>query len=104
ESVLEHFAALPGMALLDPAQMPRLRRLDLGPDTDQGIGRLPAQTGEPYPSYVSAVDADGNEIAAIRVPDVSAPGATHPGRMPRHPDTGAAGPRPHMMATPRPRA
>ena len=91
EALLEQFAALPGMALLDPAQMPRLRRLDLGPDTDQGIGRLPAQTGEPYPSYASAVDADGNEIAGIRLPDLSVPVATHTGWVPRHPDTGGAG-------------
>jgi hypothetical protein len=99
EALLEQFAALPGMALLDPAQLPRLRRLDLGPDTDQGIGRLPAQTGEPYPSYASAVDADGNEIAGIRVPDVSVPLATHTGWVPRHPDTGGAGQFLDMMGT-----
>ncbi len=99
ESVLSQFGALPGVALLDPAQMPRLRRLDLGPDTDRGIGRLPAQTGEPYPSYVSAVDADGNEVAGIRVPDVSVPLATHTGWVPRHPDTGGAGQFLDMMGT-----
>src|SRR5207302_135609 len=69
EALLDWFSALPGMALLDPAQLPRLRRLDLGPDAERGIGRLPAETGEPYPSYVSAVDTDGNESAGIRVPD-----------------------------------
>jgi hypothetical protein len=99
ESLLEQFAALPEMALLDPTQLPRLRRLDLGPDTDRGIGRLPAQTGEPYPSYASAVDADGNEVAGIRVPDVSVPLATHTGWMPRHPDTGGAGQFLDMMGT-----
>jgi hypothetical protein len=97
--VLDRFAALPGMALLDPAQMPRLRRLDLGPDTDRGLGRLPAEIGEPYSSYVSAVDTDANEVAGIRVPDVSVPVATHTGWMPRHPDTGGAGQFLDMMGT-----
>src|SRR5438309_1625530 len=99
EALLDWFSALPGMALLDPAQLPRLRRLDLGPDAERGIGRLPAETGEPYPSYVSAVDTDGNEIAGIRVPDVSVPVATHTGWMPRHPDTGGAGQFLDMMGT-----
>ena len=68
EAALDEFRAFPGMALLDPAQLPTLRRLDLGPDTDRGIGRLPAETGEPYPSYVSALDATGNEVAAFAFP------------------------------------
>src|SRR4029077_12052466 len=84
---------------LDPAQLPRLRRLDLGPDTDRGIARLPATTGEAYPSFVSALDADGNEAAGIRVPDVSVAVATHTGWMPRHPDTGGAGQFLDMMGT-----
>ena len=40
---------------------------------------------------MSAVDADGNEIAGIRLPDLSVPVATHTGWVPRHPDTGGAG-------------
>jgi hypothetical protein len=99
ESALDRFAALPGIALLDPAQLPTLRRLDLGPDTDRGISRVPAQTGEPYPSYVSAIDTDGNELAGIRLPDVSVPVATHTGWVPRHPDTGGAGQFLDMMGT-----
>ena len=39
----------PALTLLDPDQMPTLRRR--------------SYTGEPYPSYASAVDADGNEVA-----------------------------------------
>ncbi|MCA1647195.1 MAG: hypothetical protein LC797_17630 [Chloroflexi bacterium] len=99
ESVLGLFAALPDVAVLDPEQLPRLRRLDLGPDTDRGIGRLPAQTGPAYPSYVSAVDADGNEVAGIRVPDISVAVASHTGWVPRHPDTGGAGQLLDMMGT-----
>ena len=99
EAALERFRALPGMALLDPDQLPRLRRLDLGPDTDRGIGRLPAETGEAYPSYVSALDATGNEIAGIRLPDLSVPVATHTGWVPRHPETGGNGELLDMMGT-----
>jgi hypothetical protein len=100
EAALEQFAKLPGLALLDPAQLPRLRRLDLGPDTESGIAQFPARTGEPYPSFVSALDADGNEVAGIRIPDVSvAAVATHTGWMPRHPDTGGAGQSLDMMGT-----
>jgi hypothetical protein len=91
EAVLEQVRAIPGIALLDAAQLPALKRLDLGPETDTGIARLPAQTGQAYPSYVSAVDADGNELAGIRVPDVSVPVATYTGWAPRHPATGGAG-------------
>jgi hypothetical protein len=101
ESVLNQFDALPDVTLLDPDQLPRLRRLDLGPDTARGIARLPAEaeTGAPYPSFASAVDADGNELAGIRVPDVSVPVATHTGWVPRHPDTGGAGQLLDMMGT-----
>jgi len=38
---------------------------------------------------VSAVDADGNEIAGVRLPDVSVPVGTHAGWNPRDPMTGA---------------
>jgi len=47
--------------------------------------------GEPYPSYVSALDADGNEVAGIRVPDISVPVGTHTGWVSRHASTGGAG-------------
>ena len=75
----------------DAEHLPRLRRLDLGPDAARGIARLPAQAGDPYPSYVAAVDADGNELAGIRPPDLAVPVATYTGWNPRHPVTGDAG-------------
>jgi hypothetical protein len=40
---------------------------------------------------VSAVDGDGNEVAGIRVPEVSVPVGTHTGWVARHPATGGAG-------------
>jgi hypothetical protein len=60
---------------------------------------LPAKLGEPYPSYASAVDRDGNELAGIRLPDVTVPVGTHTGWVPRHPDTGGAGQSLDMMGT-----
>ena len=58
---------------------------------DAGVGVFPPVEGERYPSLVSAVDADGNELAGIRLPDVTVPLATLAGWNPRHPDTGGPG-------------
>jgi len=99
EEILEQLRALPGLTLLDPASLPRMRRLDLGPDTERGIAQLPARTGEPHVSYAPAVDADGNEVVGIKLPDLSVPTATHTGWVPRHPDTGGAGQLLDMMGT-----
>jgi hypothetical protein len=90
-SALARLAAVPGLTLLDPETLPTLRRVDLGPDVAKGIARVPVAVGEPYPSYVSAVDADGNEVAGIRVPDISVAVGTHTGWVSRHPSTGGAG-------------
>lgn len=53
--------------------------LDWGPQFRQGIiANYPthAQAKGVYPSFVSKVDADGNEIAGVRLPPVAAPIAT----------------------------
>ena len=47
--------------------------------------------GKRFPSLVSAVDSDGNELRGIRLPDVAVPLATHTGWNVRHPDMGGAG-------------
>ena len=54
---------------------------NFGPDFDQGILAVnpPDFSGPVYPSYVSKVDHDGNEIAGIRLPEVAAPIATTTG-------------------------
>src|SRR5205823_1351442 len=70
------YRPIPGMAVFDPARLPVFARLDLGPDAEHGIARLPAMPGEPYVNYVSAVDADGNETAGIRLPYLTVPVAT----------------------------
>lgn len=92
EDVLKQLSAIPSLALPDPAELPVMSALDLGPDSERGIGRFPAEPfGAPYPCAVSALDADGNETAGVRMPDVSVPVATHLGFNPRHVDSGGAG-------------
>jgi len=92
DDALKQLSAIPSLVLPDPAELPVMRALDLGPDSERGIGRYPAQPfGEPYPSVVSALDVDGNETAGVRLPDVSVPVSTHLGFNPRHPDSGGAG-------------
>ena len=87
EAVLEWFSRVPETAVLDAEQLPVLRRVDVGPRASEGIAQLPAKIGEDYPSFVSAVDDDGNEVAGIRLPDLTVPLGSHTGWNPRHPDT-----------------
>jgi hypothetical protein len=72
ESVLEVFDRFAAVIRLDPVLLPRL------PDAVA-------------PICVAAVDADGNEVDGIRLPDLTVPLATHTGWNPRHPSTGGAG-------------
>ncbi|MDE0822654.1 MAG: alpha/beta hydrolase domain-containing protein [Dehalococcoidia bacterium] len=56
--------------------------LDFGPDFEDGIltNFPPSVVGRPvYPNFVSKVDADGNELAGIRLPEVEVPVATTTG-------------------------
>ena len=72
------FPDLPGMP--PPRLHRRPRRLDHGPDWARGIiGREPPDLGREYVTLVPAVDADGNEIAGIRLPEVAAPLGTFVG-------------------------
>jgi hypothetical protein len=50
--------------------------------------RVPPTRGAPFGSLVSAVDKDGNEVAGIRLPEISVPLATHTGWNLRHEDMG----------------
>jgi hypothetical protein len=91
EDVVERFRGFGGVAVPRTDLLPVLRRIDLGPNASAGVGQYPASEGEPYPSYVSAVNEDGNEIAGIRLPDLTVPLASHAGWVPRHPSTGGEG-------------
>lgn len=70
---------IPGVTYTGLATVRNL--FDFGPQFDSGILSVepPRATGKVYPSFVSRVDADGNEIAGIRLPPVAAPFATHSG-------------------------
>jgi Alpha/beta hydrolase domain len=89
KEVLATFARLPGLAPPDPQRLPFVRTVDMGGDEETGIGRYPAQEGAFYPALVSAVDAEGNEMAGIRMPDITVPVGTHAGWNPRDPVTGS---------------
>ncbi len=89
ESSAAVHATIPGVDL--PSEWNRLMRLDFGPGAAEGrLDILPPRVVEdPYPALVSAVDSDGNDVAGIRLPDVSVPLATHTAWNLRHPDIGA---------------
>jgi hypothetical protein len=99
DDVLETCSRFPGIALPDPGRLPTLRRIDLGPDANRGVGHYPPKVDAPYPSFVSAVDADGNELAGLRLPDLTSPVGTHTGWVPRHPTQGGEGQIVDMMGT-----
>lgn len=88
-AALDAMPAIPGLALPDKERLWVLREVDLGPKAKAGVGLYPAKEGGTYPSLVSALNADGNETAGIRLPDLDAPVGTHTGWNPRHRDTGA---------------
>ena len=56
-------------------------RFDYGPEVGQGILTTlpPAVAGSPFPAYVPKTDADGNDVAGIRLPQIAVPLATHTG-------------------------
>ncbi|MCY4602398.1 MAG: alpha/beta hydrolase domain-containing protein [Acidobacteria bacterium] len=72
------FPAIPGVhydGLMSTGDL-----LDFGTRAGEGIlSALPPAVTEPYPALVPRTDADGNDMAGIRVPDVAAPLATYTG-------------------------
>ncbi|HEY7299677.1 MAG TPA: alpha/beta hydrolase domain-containing protein [Xanthobacteraceae bacterium] len=54
---------------------------DFGPKFDVGILSVlpPHRLGTPYPALVPKTDADGNDVAGIRLPEVAVPVATYAG-------------------------
>ncbi|MGH9679345.1 MAG: alpha/beta hydrolase domain-containing protein [Candidatus Acidiferrales bacterium] len=70
------FPAIPGVA---------------DPRTIVGPALVTAKGIEPLPFLVSQVDADGNELAGIRVPDITVPMATNTGWNFRSPSVGNPG-------------
>jgi hypothetical protein len=85
-----HFPVIPGVKR--PRAPHQAWRVDYGPDFQtKGIVSIdPPKTGKPFPALVPQVDRDGNEIAGVRMPDVSVPLGTYTGWNLRAPETGAA--------------
>jgi hypothetical protein len=67
--------------------------LDFGPDfRSKGIIDFePPKLGKPFPILVPQVDADGNEISGVRLPEQSVPLATYTGWNLRDASIGAPG-------------
>ena len=65
-----------------PAHHAKPRRLDWT--------SMPPRPGRAFGSLVSNVDADGNEVGGIVLPELAVPLATHTGWNLRHPDVGGA--------------
>jgi hypothetical protein len=61
--------------------MPRVWRMDYGREysTTRVITIEPPKTGEPFRVLVPQVNADGNDLAGIRLPEVAVPLGTHTG-------------------------
>jgi hypothetical protein len=74
EEVLEMFK---NGHLPDPAALPGT------PDLDPDSFRWPLELGRLRPALVSAVDADGNEVSGVRLPEVAVPAAAYTGWNPR---------------------
>jgi hypothetical protein len=84
-------AAIPGMTpVKSPAQRPRI---DFGPDFEKGIvsKALPTEFKDAYHVLVPKIDADGNEVAGLRLPEIAVPTGTAAGWNVRAPEAGAAG-------------
>lgn len=71
------FPMLPGVRI--PRHPHLAYRLDFGPRflTAGVIDHQPPKIGVPYPSLVPQVDADGNELGGLRLPEIEVPIATY---------------------------
>ncbi len=73
------FPELPAVDI--PTKPHKAYRVDYGPDfvTRGIISREPPRLGPAFPVLVPQVDADGNELAGLKMPDISVPLATYTG-------------------------
>ncbi|MBI4662702.1 MAG: hypothetical protein HY735_28140 [Verrucomicrobia bacterium] len=74
-----HFPALPNVNF--STRLHKAYRVDYGPEfRTKGIVSIePPKVGSAFPMMVPAVDADGNETAGIKMPELAAPLATYTG-------------------------
>ena len=87
--VMEKFSHIPNFNLLSNLKLWKIRTLYLGEYENKGIGTYPPKEGAMYPCYVSDVDSNLNEIAGIRLPEITHPIGSHTGWNVRNPQTGA---------------
>ena len=73
------FPKLPGVKV--PTVPHRAYRADYGSDFDRRgiVSQEPPKIGAAFPILVPQVDADGNELAGVRVPELAVPVATYTG-------------------------
>jgi hypothetical protein len=87
-----HFPAISGLP--PPATASQGWDLDFGPNWRAGIlSKQPPTVGGTYPTLVPQVDADGNDLGGIRLPEITVPLATYTGWNLRTAATGAPGER-----------
>lgn len=86
---IERFPEMAGFERPTVDHFRLMPRVDLGPEADRGIHQIPPVLGEPFVPLVWNIDADGNDAAPVRLPDLAVPVGTHTGWNPRHPDVGA---------------
>ncbi len=91
ETYRKVFPAIPGVQVPESCFMPY--RLDPGPrwHTEGIADNVPPKIGKRYKNLVPAVDSDGNELAGVRLPDITVPLGTYVGWKVRGPDHPAAG-------------
>src|SRR6185503_18756914 len=89
ESLQAPYTRIPGSAWL--SHLPQRLRMDFGPAAGAGLVRYPPGENGTYPVLVSSLDADCNDVAGIRLPDVAVPLATYTGWNVRHEEMGQGG-------------
>lgn len=89
ESLKEKYTKMPGSAWL--SHLPQRLKLDFGPEAERGRVKYPPIESGTYPIRVSAMDEDGNDVAGIRLPDISVPLGTYTGWNVRHAAMGQPG-------------
>jgi Alpha/beta hydrolase domain len=89
--MIAQLGTIPGFT---PARAPSSRaRFDYGASYENGTidNVLPIATGQTYGVLVPKVDADGNEVAGLRMPEIAVPTGTATGWSVRGPGSGGEG-------------
>jgi hypothetical protein len=81
------FPAIPGATM--PERVHQALHLDFGPQWKKRIiTKQPPGIGKPFPVFVPQVDADGNDLGGVRLPELEVPLATYTGWNLRDPKSG----------------